>query len=147
MVILCVKHDRMIQNLCCCSVTQSCLTLCNPLTATRKASQSITNSQSWLRFMPVESVMPPNHFILCCPLLLMLSIYPSIRVFSNESALHIRWPGYWSLASSSVLPMNIQDWFPLEWTGWISLQSKCLSRVFSNTRVQKLQFFGTQIFL
>ena len=91
------------------SFPQSCPTLCNPLTATRKASQSITNSQSWLRFMPVESVMPPNHFILCCPLLLMLSIYPSIRVFSNESALHIRWPGYWSLASSSVLPMNIQD--------------------------------------
>ena len=91
-------------------------------------------------------MMPSNHLILCCPLLLPPSIFPSIRVFSNESVLHIRWPKYWSLASASVLPMNIQDWFPLGWTGWISLQSKGLSRVFSNTTVQKRQFFSTQAF-
>ena len=77
--------------------------------------------------MSIESVIPSNHLILCLPLLLLLSIFPSIRVFSNESVLCIRWPGYWSF--SSVLPMNIQGWFPLGWTGLISLQSKGLSRV------------------
>ena len=70
---------------------------------------------------------------------LLPSVFPNIRVFSNESVLHIRWPKYWSSASTSVLPMNIQDWFPLGWPGWVSLLSKRLSRVFTNTRVQ---FFG-----
>ena len=107
---------------------------------------SITNSWSLLNFMSIESVMPSNHLILCHPLLPPPSIFPSSRVFSNESALSIRWPKYWPvpLASAPVLPMNIQDWFPLGWTGWISLQSKELSRVFSSTTVQKHQFFGTQ---
>ena len=72
---------------------------------------------------------------------------PSIRVFSNESTLPIRWPKYWSFSSASVLPMNTQDWSPLGWTAWISLQSKGLSRVFSNTTVQKNQFFGAQLSL
>ena len=72
------------------------------------------------------------------------SIFPSIRVFSNESALCIRWPKYGVSALASVLPMKIQDWFPLGWTGWISLQSKGLSRVFSNTTVRKHQFFSAQ---
>ena len=97
--------------------------------------------------LSVNSVMPSNHLILCRPLLLMPSIFPSIRVFSNESALHIRWPKYWISASASVLPMNIQDWSPLGWTGWISLQSKGLSRVFSSTTVWKHQFFNTQLSL
>ena len=74
--------------------------------------------------MSIELVMPSNHLILCLPLLLLPSIFPSIRVFSNESALRIRWPKYWSFISTSVLPINIQDWFPLGWTGWISLLSK-----------------------
>ena len=69
---------------------------------------------------------------------------PSIRVFPNESALCIRWPKHWSFSSASVFPMNIQNWFPLGWTGLISLQSKGLSRVFSNSTVQKHQFFGAQ---
>ena len=90
--------------------------------------------------------MPSNHLILCRPLLLLPSIFPSIKVFSNESALRIRWPKYWSFSFSISLPMNIQDWFPLGWTGWISLQSKGLSRVFSTT-VQKHQFFGAQLSL
>ena len=81
------------------------------------------------------------------PLLLLPSIFPSIRVFSNKSVLHIRWPNTGVAASASVITMNIQDWFPLGWTGWISLQSKGLSRVFSNTTVQKHQFFGTQLSL
>ena len=110
--------------------------------AAHQASLSITNPQSFLKHMSIESVMPSNHLILCCLLLLPPSIFPSIRVFSNESALHIRWPNIGVSASASVLPMNIQDWFPLGWTGWISLQSKGLSRVFSNTTVQKHQFFG-----
>ena len=89
--------------------------------------------------------MPSSHFIPFCPLLLLPPIPPSIRVFSNESALHMRWPNIGVSTSASVLPMNTQDWSPLGWTGWISLQSKGLSRVFSNTAVQKHQFFGTQL--
>ena len=96
-----------------------------PWTAAQQASLSITNSWSLLKLMSIESVMPSNHLILCCPLLLQPSIFPSIRVFSNDSVLCIRWPKYWSfISSTSVLPMNIQDRFPLGWTGWISLQSK-----------------------
>ena len=146
--------------------------------------------------MSIESVMPSNHLILCCPLLLLPSIIPSIRVFWTESALHNRWPKYWSFnfnispsneysglisfrmdcldllevqgplksllnttdqkyqlfawggqspgvsASPSVPPMNTQDWSPLGWTAWISLQSKGLSRAFANTTVQ---LFSTQL--
>ena len=114
-----------------------------PWIAARQASLSITSSQSLLKLMSIESVMPSNHLILCHPLLLLPSVFPSIRVFSKESVLCIRWPKYWSF--SSVLPVNTQDWYPLEWTGWISLQSKGLSRVFSNTTVQNHQFFGTQL--
>ena len=115
-----------------------------PWTATCQASPSITNSQSSLKLMSIELVMPSNHLILCCPLLLLPSIFPSIRVFFSKSVLHIRWPKYWSFSFSTVLPMNIQDWFPLELNGLISLQSKEFSRVFSNTTVQKHQFFSTQ---
>ena len=115
-----------------------------PWTAAHQASLSITNSQSLLKLMSIMLVMPSNHLILCCPLLLP-SIFSSTRVFSNEMVLHIRWPKFGASASASVLPMNIQDRFPLGWTGWISLQSKGLSRVFSNTTVQKHQFFGAQL--
>ena len=108
-----------------------------PWTAACQASLSITNSQSLPKLIPIEVVMPSNHLILCCPLLLP-SIFPSIRVFPNES-----WGGQSIRASTSapVLPMNIQDRFPLGWTGWFSLQSKGHSRVFSNTTVHKYQFF------
>ena len=92
--------------------------------------------------MPIEAVTPSNHFILCHPLLL-LSIFPSIRVFSNELALRIRWPKN-SPSNEYSIFMNIQDWCPLGWTGLISLLSKGLSRVFSSITVQKHQFFGTQ---
>ena len=96
--------------------------------------------------MSIESVMPSNHLIFCCPLLLLTSTFPSNRVFSNESALCIRWPKYWSFSFNISPSKNIQEWFPLGWTGWISLQSKGLSRVFSNTMVQKNQFFNAQLF-
>ena len=118
-----------------------------PWTAARQASLFITNSQSLLKLMSIESVMPSSHLTLCHHLLLLPSIFPSIRVFSNESALPIRWPNYWSFSFKSVLSMNTQDWSPLGWTGWISLQSKGLPRVFSNTTVQKHQFFGAQLSL
>ena len=118
-----------------------------PWTAARQASLFITNSQSPPKPMSIKSVMPSNHLILCHPLLLLLSIFPSIRVFSNESALCIRWPKYWSF-SFNISPTNEHpDWSPLVWTGWISLQSKGLSRVFSNTTVQKHQLFGAQLSL
>ena len=117
-----------------------------PWTAARQASLSITNSQSPPKPMSIESVMPSIHLIICCPLLLLPSVFPSIRVFSSESALHMRWPKYWSFSFNiSPLPMNTQDQSPLGWTDWISLQSKGLSRVFSNTTVQKHQFFGAQL--
>ena len=118
-----------------------------PWTAARQASLSITNSLSSLKPISIESVMLSNHLILCHPLLLLPSIFPSIRVFSNESALHIRWPKYWSFSCNISLPMHTQDWSPLGWTAWISLQSRGLLRVFSNTTVQKHQFFGAQLSL
>ena len=116
-----------------------------PWIAARQASLSITNSWSSLRLTSIKSVMPSSHLILCRPLLLLRPIPPSIRVFSNESTLDMRWPKYWSFSFSSVLPMNTQDWSPLGWTGQIALQSKGLSRVFSNTTVQKHQFFCTKL--
>ena len=116
------------------------------LHAAYQTSLSITNSQSLLRFMSVVSVTPFNYLILCHPLLLP-SIFPSIRVFSTESVLRIRWPKYWSF-SLSISPSN-EYWglISLGLTALISLQSKGLSRVFSNTTVQKHQFFGTQLSL
>ena len=113
-----------------------------PWTATLQASLSITNSWSLLKLMSIKLVMPSNHLILCHPLLLP-SMFPSIMglfkwVCSSGGQ------GIGASASASVLPMNSQDWFPLGWTGWIPLQSKGLSRVFSNSTVQKHQFFGAQ---
>ena len=87
----------------------SCVRLCDPISHTCQASLSITSSWSPPKLMSIESVMPSNHLILCRPLLLLPSIFPSIRVFSNESVLHIRWPKYWSFSFTSVLPMNTQD--------------------------------------
>ena len=115
-----------------------------PGTAACQASLSITNFWNLLKLMTIGSVMSSNHLTLCCQLLLLPSIFPSIRVFSKESVLYIKWPNIGAPASASVLPMNIQDWFPFGWTGWISLHSKGLSTVFSNTTVQKHQFFSTQ---
>ena len=118
-----------------------------PRTAAGQASLYITNSQSLLKLMSMESVMPSNHLILCHPLFLP-SIFPSIRVFSNEPVLHIRWPKSWSFSfslsfSNEYSGLNI----PLGWTGWISLLSKGISRVFSNTTLQKHQFLHAQLSL
>ena len=89
-----------------------------PWNAARQASLSITNSQISLKLMSIESVMPSSHLILCRLLLLLPLIPPSIRVFSNESTLCMRWPKYWSSPTASVLAINTQDWSPLGWTGW-----------------------------
>ena len=115
-------------------------------TAARQASLSITNSRSLLKLMPIELLMPSNHLILYCPLLLLPSIFPSIRVFSNESVLRIRWPKYWSF-SFNISPSNGYSGLISFRIGWISLQSKRFSRVFSNTIVQKHQFFAIQLSL
>ena len=118
-----------------------------PWTVARQASLFIPNSRSLLKLMSIELVMPSNHIILCRPLLLPPSILPSIRVFSSETILRTGGQSIEVSASASVLSMNIQDRSPLGWTGWISLQSKGLSRVFSNTTVQKHQFFSAQFSL
>ena len=113
-----------------------------PWTAAHQASLSFTISQSLLKLMSIESVMPSNHLILCHPLLFLPSASPSIGT-SPMSQLFTS--GGQSIgASALVLPMTIQGYFPLGWTGLISLKSNGLSRVFSNTTVQKHQFFGTQ---
>ena len=116
-----------------------------PWSAAHQASLSITNSRSLLKLMSIESVMPSSHLILCCPLLLLPPIPPSIRVFSMSQI--FSWGGQSTgvSASTSVLPMNTQDRSPSGWTGWISLQSKGLSRVFSNITVQKHQFLGAHL--
>ena len=115
-------------------------------TSACQASLSFIISWSLLKLMSIESVMPCNHLILYRPLLLLPSIFPNMRVFSNESALHISWPKMAASASASVLLMSIEDLFPLGLTGLISLQSKGLSRVFSRTTVCKHQFFGAEHF-
>ena len=115
-----------------------------PWITARQAALSITNSRSSLRLMSIEWVMPFSHLIFCHPLLLLPLIPPSIRVFSRESTLRMRWPKYWSLSFSISPSSEYSGWFPLGWTGWISLQSKGLSRVFSNTTVQKHQFLSAQ---
>ena len=113
-----------------------------PWTAARQASLTIINSRSLPKLMSIESVMPSNNLILCHPLLLLPSIFPSIRVFSNESVLCIGWPKYWTF-SFSISPSNeYSGLISFRLTGRISLLSKGLSRVFSITTVQKHQFFG-----
>ena len=118
-----------------------------PWTAARQASLSITNSWSLLNLMSIESMMPSNHIILCRPLLPLPSIFHSIRVFSNESVLGIRWPKYWSFSFNISASNEYSGLISLRIDGLISLQSKGLLRVFSNTILQTHKFFGTQLSL
>ena len=113
-----------------------------PWTAAGQVSLSFTISWSLLKLMSIESMMPSNHLIFCCPLLLS-SMFPSIKVFSNEWAPHIRWPKYWSF-SFSISPSNYSGWFHLGLTGWISLQSKGLE---SSRTPQFESTFGAQLSL
>ena len=115
------------------------------LIAACQASLSITNSRSLLKLMSIELVMPSSHLILCHPLLLLPSIPPCIRVFSNESTLPMRWPKYWGF-SFSISPSNEHPGlisFRMDWLDLLAVQG--LSRVFSNTTLQKHQFFGAQL--
>ena len=144
--LLCFRSDQSL----------SCVRLfATPWTAAHQASLSITNSRSLPKLMSIELVMPSNHIIFSRPHLLPPSIFPRIRVFSNESALHIRLPKYWSFSINpispsilSISPFNeYSGWISFGLIGWISSQSKGLSRVFSNTTVQKHRFFGAQLSL
>ena len=127
------------------SVAQSCPTLCDPMNRSTPGLPVHHQLPEFTETHVHRVSDPSNHLILCRPLLLLLPIHPSIRVFSKESTLHMRWPKYWSF---SISPSNEHPGLiSLGWTGWISLQSKGLSRVFSNTTVQKHQFFGTQLSL
>ena len=119
------------------SIPQSCLTLCDLIDCSMPGLPVYHQLWSLLKFTSIQSLMPSKHLNLCRPLLLPPSIFPSIRVFSNESAIPIRWPSTRTSPSASVLPMNTANWFPLGLTGLISLQSKDFSRVFSNTTGQK----------
>ena len=118
-----------------------------PWTAACQASLSITNSQNLLKLMPIESVMPSSHLILCPPLLLTPSVFPRIGVFSNESVLPIKRPKYWSF-SFNISPSNEHSGltsFRMDWLDLLAAQGTL--RVFSNTTVQKHQFLGTQLSL
>ena len=126
----------------------SCVRLfATPWTIAYQASLSITNSWSLLKLISIESVMPSNHVILRHNLLYCTQSLPTSGPFQTSQLFASGDQNIGVSASPSVLPMNTQDWFPLGWTGWISLLSKGLSRVFSNTTVQKHQFFSTQLFL
>ena len=133
------------QSQCCCSVTQSCPALCNPMDCSMPGFPVLHHLPSPLKLKSIESVMPTNHLVLCHILLLLPSIFPASGFFlmnwlfpSGSQRIRIS-------ASASVLPLNTQDWSLLGWTGWISLQSKGLARAFSNTTVQKHQFFSAQL--
>ena len=124
----------------------SCVLFVTPWIAARQASLSITNCRSSPKCMSIELVMPSNHLILCHPLLLLPWIFPSIRVFLNGVSSSNQVAKVFGVsASASFPPKKSQGWSPSEWTAWISLQSKGFSRVFSNTTVQKHQFFDAQL--
>ena len=127
-----------------CSVVSDSAT---PRTAACQAFLSITNSWSPPKPMSIKSVKPSNHLFLCRPLLLLPSIFPAPGSLQMSQLFASGGQSFGLSASTSVLPMNTKDWFPLGWTGWMSLQSKGLSRVFFNTTVQKHQFFGAQLSL
>ena len=110
-----------------------------PWTAARQVSLSLTISRSLLKLMFIELVMPSNHRILCCPLLLLPSIFPCIRVFSNESALCIRWPKYWNFSISPPSEFSELISFRIDWFDFPEV-----SKVFSSTTVRKYQFFSAQ---
>ena len=146
----CQKHSAMKGESCRVVIVQSlsCVQLfATPWTAERKTSLSVTNSWSLLKLMSIELVMPSNHLILCHPLLLLPSIFRIIGVFGNESALRIRWPKYWSF-SFNISPSNEHPGlisFRMDWLDLLAVHR--LSRVFSNTTIQKHQLFSAQLSL
>ena len=120
-----------------------------PWIAARQASLSITNSRSSLKLMSIESVMPPSHLILCCPLLLLPPIPPSIRVFSNESTLHMRWPKYWSFSFSIIPSKEIPGLIPftMDWLDLLAFQGTLKSLLqHHNSKVSILQLWCAEAF-
>ena len=128
------------------SVTQSCPTLCDPMNCSTPGFPVHPQLPEFTQITSIESVMPSSHLILCRPLLLLPLIPPRVKVFSNESALHIRWPKYWSF-SFNIIPSNEHPGLISFRMDWLDLLAVGLSRVFSNNTVQKHQFFGAQLFL
>ena len=132
------------------SVTQSCPALCDPMDCTRQVSLSITHSQSLLKLMSIESVMSSNHLILCHPHLLPPSFFPSIRMFSSESVLHIRWPKYWSF-SFSISPSSEYSGlisFRIDWLDFLAVQGTVKSLQHHSSKGSILQcsaFFIVQL--
>ena len=141
MLVVCIQFS---------SVAQLCSTLCNPMDIAHQASLSITNSRSQLKLMPIQSVMPSNHLILCHPLLLLPSIFPSIRVFSKESAFCIRWPKYWSF-SFNISPSNEYSGlisFRMDWLDLFAVQGTLKSLHHHTSKASILQcstFFIVQL--
>ena len=131
----------------CCFLIRHVQLFTMPWTAACQAQLSFTISQSLLKFMSIESVVLSNHLIFCRPLSFCLQSFPASGSFQMSQFFASGGQSIGVSASTSVLPMNTQNWSPLGWTGWISLQSKGLSRVFSNATVQKHQFFSTQLSL
>ena len=133
------------------SVAQSCWTLCDPWTAARQASLSITNSQSSLRLTSIKSVMPSSHLILCRPLLLLPPVPPSIRVLYNESALHMRWPKYWSFRFSIIPSKEIPGLisFRMDWLDLLAVQGTLKSLLQQHSSkasiLQRSAFFTVQL--
>ena len=128
---------------CCCLVTQSCLSLCNPMDCSIQAYLSITNSCSLLKLISMESVMPSNHLILCHPLPILSSIVPSIRIFSNESVLPIRWPKYWSFSFSHSNEFSGLISFRIDWIDLLAVQGplKILLQHYSSKSLMLFFFF------
>ena len=127
------------------SVAQSCLTPSDPRNCSTPGLPVHHQLPEFTQITSIESVMPSSHLILCHPLLLLPPIPPASQSFPMSQLFASGGQSIGVAASASVLPMNTQDWSPLGWTGWISLQFKGLARVFSNTTVQKHQFFGAQL--
>ena len=127
------------------SIAQSCPTLRNLMNCSTPGLPVHHQLPAFTQTHVHRVMMPSSHLVLCRPLLLLPPIPPSIRVFSNESPLRMKWPKYWSFSFSIIPSKEHPGLFSFRWTGWISLQSKGLSRVFSNTTVQKHQFFDTQL--
>ena len=129
---------------CCCMVTKSCPTLCNPMDCSTPGSLSVTNSRSLIKLMSIESVMPSGHFILCHPLLLPPSIFPSIRVFSNESVLCIRWPKHWSF-SFNICPSKEYSRlisFRMDWLNLLAVQATLKSLLQHQIMVHSLILYN-----
>ena len=130
------------------SVAQSCPTLCNPMDCRHQASLSITNSRSSPKLMCIESVIPSSHLTLCCPLLLLPSIFPSVRVFSNVSDLHIRWPKYWSF-SFNISPSNECSgliYFRIDWLDLLAVQG-ALKSLLQNHRTKASILWPSTFFM